>query len=311
MDVHDKEVLELKISYMREYIALAINLNFTETANMLYIAQPVLSRHIAAIEKEIGSLLMDRTKHHVSLTPVGKLTLEEFQIIVERYDALTSKISLLTAGVAGIIRIGMPSYAIEEYFTPLGNYYKNNYPDIKLHFSSCQTHQIIDNLIKDKLDIGLFFHHDAVNTNQISFHPIGREKIVLMVSDKHPFASRSSIGLSEVLHQPIIFSQSVNDFQEYIKSTLLERGFTLPKITTIDYGQQIDLLPFLIREENGIAFVPNYMRSTQRNNIVFVDIEEIDFSVDVVLAYKAGNTNPALLFFLQHIGQIFPNVTKQ
>lgn len=298
----------MKISDMREFITLAKNLNYTDTAKKLYIAQPVLSRHIAAIEKEIGSRLLERTKHYVSLTPMGKLVLEEFQNIIEHYDSLTSKMSLLSSGYAGLIRIGMPSYAIEQYYTPIMNFFKNNYPDLKLPFFSFYTHQIINNLIQEELDIGLFFYPDAINNNQISFFKIGREKIVLMVSDKHPFASRSSVTLSEILHHTIIFSQSVNDFQEYIKSLLIERGFSLPKLLILDYGHQFDLLPLLIREENGTAFVPNYMKSTQRNNIVFVDIKDNDLYVDVVLAYKKGNNNPSLHFFLQQINQIFPVV---
>ncbi|UWG95788.1 LysR family transcriptional regulator [Dehalobacter sp. DCM] len=295
----------MKTGYMREYIALAKNLNYSHTANELFMAQPVLSRHIAAIEKELGCRLLNRTKHSVSLTPIGKIVLEEFKVIIKHYDALTAKVCDLSGGFTGMIHIGMSSDAIEEYFTPIANFFKNNYPNIKLPFHSLPPHKMLDKLCKDKLDIGLIFCSDVLDSEAICYHPVGREKIVLMVSDKHPFAALPNVRLEDILCQTIIFSQRVNDFQEYIKTFLIDHNLTLPEFHTIDYGEQIDLLPFLIREENGVAFVPSYMKSIQRKNIVFVDIADYDLSLAVVLAYKADNSNPALPFFLKQINIIF------
>ncbi|AHF11321.1 helix-turn-helix domain-containing protein [Dehalobacter restrictus] len=69
----------MKISYMHEFIALAENLNYSHTAEELFISQPALSRHITAIETDIGIQLLKRTKHSVELTPMGMIVVSEFK----------------------------------------------------------------------------------------------------------------------------------------------------------------------------------------------------------------------------------------
>lgn len=56
------------------FLKLAETLNYTKTASVLYISQPALSRHISALEQEIGALLFDRTiRRSVSLTEIGEI----------------------------------------------------------------------------------------------------------------------------------------------------------------------------------------------------------------------------------------------
>ena len=45
----------IKLNYIEEYVTLAENLNFTKTANHLYITQPALSRHISIIEEMVDA----------------------------------------------------------------------------------------------------------------------------------------------------------------------------------------------------------------------------------------------------------------
>ena len=63
----------MKIDYMKEYIAVVDNLNFTITAQQLHMTQPALSRHIASIEESMGVRLLYRNTHNVEVTLEGKM----------------------------------------------------------------------------------------------------------------------------------------------------------------------------------------------------------------------------------------------
>ena len=51
--------------------------NFTRAAQRLYIAQPSLSKQLAALETELGGPLMERLHRHIRLTPSGRALLPE------------------------------------------------------------------------------------------------------------------------------------------------------------------------------------------------------------------------------------------
>ena len=72
----------MKISTLREFVALAKNRSFVQAAKELYVSQPSLSAHIAALEKDLGFTLADREGGHFVLTPAGMSFLEYAQSAV-------------------------------------------------------------------------------------------------------------------------------------------------------------------------------------------------------------------------------------
>ena len=50
---------QMEIAVLREFVSLAENLNFSTTAKRLFITQSTLSRHIAALEHELGCRLFE------------------------------------------------------------------------------------------------------------------------------------------------------------------------------------------------------------------------------------------------------------
>ena len=66
----------MKISIMREFVRLVETQNFTRVAEDLYIAQSVLSRHMAQLEDELRVKLIHRTRNSFELTPAGKVVQE-------------------------------------------------------------------------------------------------------------------------------------------------------------------------------------------------------------------------------------------
>ena len=43
------------------FLKLAQTLNYTKTAQLLYISQPAVTRHIHSVEAEVGAQLFDRS----------------------------------------------------------------------------------------------------------------------------------------------------------------------------------------------------------------------------------------------------------
>ena len=61
---------------LEEFVMLANILNYSKTAEKLFISQPVLSRHIAELEASFSTKLFTRTRHGVSLTEEGQYLLK-------------------------------------------------------------------------------------------------------------------------------------------------------------------------------------------------------------------------------------------
>lgn len=92
------------VAYLKEFIEVALTLNMSKAAKSLYVSQPSLSKHIAALEQECGAALFKRSGSRMQLTPAGQHFFEESFKLVQIYDEMIAKIRTLKDVVT--LRVG-------------------------------------------------------------------------------------------------------------------------------------------------------------------------------------------------------------
>lgn len=58
---------------LKYFLTVATTNNITKAAQQLHITQPTLSRQIMDLERELGTSLFNRQRHHLQLTKAGAL----------------------------------------------------------------------------------------------------------------------------------------------------------------------------------------------------------------------------------------------
>lgn len=76
----------MDIKYLREFITVGQSRSLQAASKKLFLVPSTLSRHLTAMENEVGATLVYRTTTDFSLTPEGEVFLEKALGIVEAYD---------------------------------------------------------------------------------------------------------------------------------------------------------------------------------------------------------------------------------
>ncbi|NLY71393.1 MAG: LysR family transcriptional regulator [Clostridiales bacterium] len=296
----------MKINEIRAFIVLAKYLNYTKAADKLYITQPTLSKIIKRMEDNIGVKLFVRTKRSVELTEIGKSLLCSFQQIIEIYDNLINEVEKYTSCKTGELKIGMLYYAIEEYISRPVKIFRKKYPNIKLSLFSYQPNPLINDLLNDKIDIGLIFDINFEKSDQLIFHKICKEKLIIATSPNHWIALRNCISIAELQDENIVL---IDDVQKIFQSKFF-KSYNNSKHRKIILAEHIDTLKFTLQETNGLTVVASHIRNMNRNNFALIDIKDDDDNcyIDMAFAYKKNNSNPIIPLFLAHIDNEFKNV---
>lgn len=317
----------MKIEYMREFVALAENLNFSKTADKLFITQPALSRHLAYIEETVGVKLLIRNTHTAELTTAGNKLVQDFRFLLQTYDESIYQTSLLSSGYTGECRIGILYYGVEEYMDPIIHQFRESYPDIKLPFLSCQPPYIMESILKDEIDIGQYiywkrptasdnstrkFDFEYIGSEErgnhiekkVRFHTLGLENFILVVSNNHILANRDRVSISELMDSMFIFFEN-NKFNDYARQLLNIAGL---KYKQYFVAGQVDVLGMVIEETGGVALQPRCIKHMQRTKLKYIDIIDDAFCSYMCLAYKVDNNNPAIPLFINTANKIFPPI---
>lgn len=286
----------MKIEHLREFMVLARLLNFGKTAEKLYMTQPVLSRHIMAMEEEIGAILLVRNKQSVSLTEDGRLFLREAEQIVKGYDLALEKVRASSKG--GRLGIGMLYYS-KELMIPAINKFQKLFPDVQPHFLSKTPVEIVAAIMSDEIDVGALLRVDFEGGEQLKFFDIYQEPLVLMVSGAHRLSKRTMVSVKELKEERFV---NINDifYQGYLESI---------RKRLAQYNTIIDPTPVLVRDYEalllavqagqGVALLSYNMKKHLVPQSVYIDLEERDIAIRRCLAYKPGNNNPSLHHFIK------------
>jgi DNA-binding transcriptional LysR family regulator len=291
----------MDLGQLREFVVLAEHLNFSEAAKQLYIAQPVLSRHIADLEQQLGTQLFIRTKHSVQLTAIGHLLLDESRILLSRYEETLQKIQLAASGLTGSLKIGFLAAPVKKTLAPFAMHFNQIHPNIRLEFIGFDfAGDLFQSLRNNEIDMGFTLSMGSSAVTGLSWRAIFSDEYSAVVNNKHPLAGKSQIDLKELAHDTFI-TFTRDQYPEAFDHGLQlcqSRGFSP---TIAQRASQIETALMLVEMGRGVMILPRHTRIYANPSICYIDLTGDDIRFDVIVAWKATNSNPAILPFIKEV----------
>lgn len=195
----------MELDYLHEFVTLAQICNFQKAANMLYISQSSLSKHIMSLEEELGNSLFIRTTRKVELSGFGSAFLPyavQIDRIRQEYTAATATSPLPESKK---LVIGMLPFSVIYDLTDLIPWFKNEYPSYQLEIVSGETEELRELLRRRQCDAvivrelpgkeeefcRLIYTTDPMTAILPAVHPLAREKRISLSQPggRKPFAA--------------------------------------------------------------------------------------------------------------------------
>lgn len=244
----------MNLNHLHYFRVLAKVEHYTQASAELSITQPSLSHAISSLEKELGTYLFEKHGRNVRLTKYGKFFLKYVDSALSELDLGEKKLRSLTSDSAGTIDLAF-IYTLGSHFIPslINNFLSNdNYKNISFSFGQGNTKNIIDGLKNEKFDLA--FCSLLENEPTIDFIPIMKQELVLIVSPKHPLASKDSIDLKDTAEYPFVYFNNESGIRPVIDNLFSQINIT-PKIAC--EVEEDTSVAGLVAINFGIAIVPN------------------------------------------------------
>ena len=143
----------MDISKLESFLVLADCKSFTKTAELRYLSQPAISKHIDSLEQELGVFLFDRNGKTVSLTIQGRHFIKYAESIVKIYQKSQELIRQIEDLNQGTLYFGSTNF-IGIYLMPkFIKAFQDKYPKINVNMTVGSS----KDLNSKKMKLNLYF----------------------------------------------------------------------------------------------------------------------------------------------------------
>ena len=147
----------LDVSRLRVLVAVARHGSVTAAAKALHYAQPSVSHHLARLEAETGSRLVQRVGRGIRLTEAGRVLADRAEEILGRLDAAEQELAAHTGLRAGRVRLAAFPSALGTFVPVAAAAF--DHPWVELSFREAEPPEAVDLLRRGEVDVAVIFAH--------------------------------------------------------------------------------------------------------------------------------------------------------
>lgn len=146
---------EISLDRLRTLVAIADHGSFAAAAQLLHLAPPTVSLHIAELEARIGAPLLSRRRGNVRPSAVGEMLVERARRLLAEVESALDDVSRQVQGLAGRVRLGASTGAIAHLLPQAIARLRSRHPDIDLQIAVLTSQETLARLAQGTLDVGL------------------------------------------------------------------------------------------------------------------------------------------------------------
>lgn len=192
--------------------------SFSRAAQDLYLAQPTISSHIAALERELNVSLFDRYGRSVLPTKAGDILYSHARELIAQLRRTISDMQILKGQVAGELKIGGSTIPGHYLLPDILAGFKKRYPLVDLELKISDSRAIEEDVLDGRLDIGVIGSRGSIQ--DVHSNPVMKDELVLIGSSAHIAAQGSRLTVQELPHLPWILREKGSGTRQ-----AMEEGF--------------------------------------------------------------------------------------
>src|ERR671910_2421764 len=274
------DVRRLKV--LREVAARG---SFSAAAEALNFTQSAVSQHIAALERETGTQLVERFSRGVRLTEAGSVLVGHAEAILARLESAEEDLAAIAGLRGGRLRLVCFQSAGATVVPRAVATFHGRHPDVELSLREAEPDEAALLLKAGDVDLALVYDHPATMlVPELELTHLLDDCYDALLPGGHPLAERRRLSLADLSDEPWILSTSVSGCRRITESVCREAGFeprvafeadeTLAAQALVAAGVGVTILPRLALTTIPPGVVARPLRDAPVRNIQAARLED-------------------------------------
>lgn len=179
--------------------------SLVRAARVLGIAQPSLTRHLAALEAKLRGPLFERSHRGVMVTDLGRAILTEAADILGRIERLDRYATEVRGGHVRDLPVIAGAYIAESLCLVAAARMLALHPRIRIRLISANWAEVPRAVNEREAPFGLLDLRGFENDPRIEVERLRPQPGIFLVRPEHPLTARTGIDLADILAYPMVF----------------------------------------------------------------------------------------------------------
>ncbi|GGK95162.1 LysR family transcriptional regulator [Sphaerisporangium melleum] len=193
----------MELQQLRYVVAVAETSNFTRAAERHRVVQSALSHQIAALERELGARLFERTSRRVRLTPAGEAFLPAARECLEAADRARADVAATGGEIRGRLAVGaIPTVTAVNLPIALRDY-SRRHPRVHISLTSAGSEDLIEQVRRGGIDVAFLGLPPRMEPKNVRSRRLGGGELVAVVAPDHHL-TENELDLRDLADEPFI-----------------------------------------------------------------------------------------------------------
>ncbi|PJG46387.1 hypothetical protein CAF53_19600 [Sphingobium sp. LB126] len=215
----------LNLRSWSHFLTIAEAGSFTRAALQLRIAQPVLSREMAELERQVGARLFYRHARGVKLSPSGDQFRARAKDILKQIEETPRGLSDADNEPVGTLAVGLPPSMAGFITSEAIKLYRARYPSSRLNLSLLEGEECYERLVERHLDLAVI--RNRPGQRGVDLAPLLTDHIGVFGAHRLLEGIPDVIGVTELAQLPLMLPPPPSLAYDLLSNELTRNGLRL------------------------------------------------------------------------------------
>ena len=244
-----------------EYVlTLAAAGSFAKAADELGISQPSLSQYIKKIEKQLDTVLFDRTGGALRLTDAGRVYADTGRRILALEHEMQGQLNDIAEHRSGSVTVGTSPYRCAAMMPFVAKRFSERYPGMHLIIEEMTTQELLEAAEQGQFDLCLTVR--PIDEHIFTCEKIAEEELILAVPSSFPHLPAKemqgrrypAVDAALLGGQPFVMITEAQLMQRALDGLAFEHRLSLKKAAVV---KSLEAQIAMVRAGVGMALLPS------------------------------------------------------
>ena len=249
--------MSVRSTQLLRTLGLVLDLgSISAAADVLGYTQSAVSQQLAALERETGVVLVDRSQRPLRATPAGAALRPHLDRVLAAVGAADAVLEDLRGGTERLRLAAFPS-ALASFVPAAVRDLRRAHGDVVVQVAQLETQEAVERVRSGAADLAVVHHLPGLpppDDGGLRRHELVVDDLYVVVPDGHPLSRRKEVTIADLEGQPLVLPRRDTPaarFRSVVEHLCAQAGF-VPRV-----AYELDDLPaaqaFVAA---GIAVVP-------------------------------------------------------